>query len=59
MLGFMKKYHGDWLAVEHGSELGHALDNRFDMAGIPALVVLKTDGTLITTNGKQFVMSYK
>jgi len=52
MISYMKESHGDWLAVEHGSEVGQGLKQKFGVSGIPCLVVLKSDGTLITKDGR-------
>lgn len=52
MVSYMKESHGDWLAVEHGSELATGLKQQFGVSGIPCLVVLKADGTLITKDGR-------
>ena len=50
MLSYMKESHGDWLAVEHGSQLSDDLNNKYDVEGIPTLVVVKADGTLINND---------
>ena len=56
MLSYMKESHGDWFAVEHESDLDKKLSEEFDVSGIPYLVVLKADGTVITTEGRSAVM---
>lgn len=52
----MKEYidesHGDWLAVVHGSDLSLTLRSNYSITGIPSVVVVKADGTLITKNGR-------
>ena len=55
MIGYMKESHGEWLGVEHGSELAQDLKKQFNVTGIPYLVVLKADGTLITKEGRSAV----
>jgi len=55
MVSYMKESHGDWLAVEHGSELGQGLKQKFGVSGIPALIVMKSDGTLVTKDGRAAV----
>jgi hypothetical protein len=55
MVSYMKESHGDWLALEHGSEDAQALKQKFGVSGIPCLVVLKADGTLITNDGRTAV----
>ena len=52
MMDYMKESHGDWLAVEHDSELSDKLNEKFDVSGIPTLVVLKGDGTVVTKGGR-------
>jgi len=55
MLNYMKESHGDWYAFEHGSKAGKKLKKKFNVEGIPSLVVLKPDGTVITEDGVQDV----
>lgn len=52
MISYMKESHGDWYAVDHGSELATSIKQKFEVSGIPTLVVLKADGTLITKDGR-------
>ena len=47
----------DWLAIEHGSALAQSLKQKFEVSGIPCLVILKADGTLITKDGRGAVQS--
>ena len=54
-LTFFKEFHGDWYGVEYGSDLVQKLSKKFDVSGIPYLVVLKTDGTIITKEGRSAV----
>ena len=48
----MKESHGDWLAVELNSDLSNTLKQNYGVAGIPTLVVVKPDGTLVTKEGR-------
>merc|ERR1712141_513749 len=57
MLSYMKESHGDWYALEHGSELKDELEELYEVEGIPTLVVLEADGSLITSNGRGTVQS--
>merc|ERR1711862_58179 len=57
MLSYMKESHGDWLATEHGSPLSNDLKQKFGIQGIPPLVVVKPDGTLVTKDGRAHVCS--
>ena len=44
MVAYMKESHGDWLAIEHGSAVTQGLKQKFNVSGIPCLVILKADG---------------
>ena len=57
MVSYMKESHGDWYALEHGSDIAQSLKQKFEVSGIPFLVVLKADGTLITKEGRAAVTS--
>jgi methyl coenzyme M reductase alpha subunit len=48
----MKESHGDWYAFEHESKIGQKLSKTFRVSGIPTLVALKTDGTIIDRNAR-------
>jgi len=52
MKSYMEESHGAWLSVEHESELAKALEKLFDISGIPALVICKADGTVVSKNGR-------
>ena len=52
MLNYMKESHGDWYAFEHGSKIGQKLSKTFRVSGIPTLVALKTDGTIIDRDAR-------
>jgi nucleoredoxin len=56
MMSYMKESHGDWYAFEHGN-LKKELSEKYNVRGIPTLVVLKGDGTLISANGRGDVQS--
>ena len=55
MVDYMKESHGDWFGVEHGSDVVDELSKKFGVSGIPYLVVLKSDGTVITKDGRSAV----
>eukprot|EP00088_Acartia_fossae_P010302 TRINITY_DN15125_c0_g1_i1.p1 TRINITY_DN15125_c0_g1~~TRINITY_DN15125_c0_g1_i1.p1 ORF type:complete len:142 (-),score=42.12 TRINITY_DN15125_c0_g1_i1:133-558(-) len=59
MTSYMKESHGDWLGVEHGSQLANDLKKKYEVSGIPFLVVVKADGTLVTKDGRAHVCSGK
>lgn len=52
MLGYMKDYKMQWLALPFGDARIQALASRYDIRGIPALVVIDSNGNTITTNGR-------
>ncbi|KAL3078063.1 hypothetical protein niasHT_033785 [Heterodera trifolii] len=54
---YLRESHGDWLYIPHGSEHIETLSKKFGISGIPALVVLKKDGTLVTKDGRADVQN--
>merc|ERR1711879_340213 len=56
MVSYMKESHGDWCGVEHNSALANDLKQKYGVQGIPMLVVVKKDGTLVTKDGRSHVM---
>lgn len=55
-----KQYHAEmpWLALPFSDRaLKTALSSKYDVSGIPTLVLLKPDGTLITKDGRSRVSS--
>jgi len=57
MNSYMKEAHGDWMAVEHNSDVSNKLSEKYGVSGIPCLVVVKKDGTLVTKEGRSGVTS--
>merc|ERR1711909_98006 len=57
MISYMKESHGDWLGVEHNSATANDLKQKYGVSGIPCLVVVKKDGTLVTKDGRAGVTS--
>merc|ERR1712223_93601 len=55
MQSYMKESHGDWLAVEHNSTVANGLKQKYGISGIPSLVVVKLDGTVVTKDGRSHV----
>eukprot|EP00091_Calanus_sinicus_P003562 TRINITY_DN13733_c0_g1_i2.p1 TRINITY_DN13733_c0_g1~~TRINITY_DN13733_c0_g1_i2.p1 ORF type:complete len:148 (-),score=72.75 TRINITY_DN13733_c0_g1_i2:130-528(-) len=51
MADYMKESHGDWFAVPYGEKTAEELSKKYDIAGIPSLVVVKLDGTVVTEGG--------
>merc|ERR1719403_609330 len=56
MISYMKESHGDWCGVEHNSSLANDLKQKYGVQGIPMLVVVKKDGTLVTKDGRSHVV---
>ena len=53
MASYMKESHGDWPALEHGSDACAQLKQKFAISGIPSLVVLRAaTGELVTKDGR-------
>uniref|UniRef100_A0A023FH01 Thioredoxin domain-containing protein n=1 Tax=Amblyomma cajennense TaxID=34607 RepID=A0A023FH01_AMBCJ len=52
MLSYMKESHGDWYAVKFGDPFQQELKTKYGISGIPTLIVVKRDGTVITANGR-------
>jgi nucleoredoxin len=48
----MKDYKMNWLAVPHDSPLREQLQQKYDIQGIPSLVILDDQGNLITQEGR-------
>merc|ERR1711976_24417 len=55
MISYMKESHGDWYALDHGSEPANKLKEKYGISGIPSLIVVKKDGTIITKDGRSDV----
>ena len=52
MKEYMQTSHGSWLALPYNSKLCASLKSRFNIQGIPAVIVCKNDGQVITEDGK-------
>merc|ERR1712173_130419 len=52
MISYMKESHGDWCGVEHNSALANDLKQKYGVQGIPMLVVVKKDGSVVTKDGR-------
>ncbi|XP_015914691.1 nucleoredoxin-like protein 2 isoform X2 [Parasteatoda tepidariorum] len=55
LFDYMNEAHGDWLAVPFGAPITDQLKKKYDIHGIPTLIVIKKDGTIISTNGRSDV----
>ena len=56
MISYMKEYHGDWYGGEHNASLARDLKQEYGVKGIPMLVVVRKDGTLVTKYGRHQVI---
>ncbi|XP_013791809.1 nucleoredoxin-like protein 2 isoform X2 [Limulus polyphemus] len=57
MFQYMMESHGDWLAIPFQSGASSNVKAKYNITGIPALVIVKKDGTLISKNGRGEVQS--
>jgi nucleoredoxin len=48
-----------WIAVKFGAPEIEALGDQYQVSGIPRLVILKTDGTVVSSNARSDVMTKK
>merc|ERR1712141_378121 len=55
LMAYMNDLHGDWLAVQHGAILAEQLMQKYEVAGIPSLIVVNQNGQLISSNGRSEV----
>merc|ERR1711953_1272778 len=55
MMTYMKESHGEWLAVHHATNLAQQLKKKYEISGIPSLIVVTRSGQLITKNGRSEV----
>ena len=40
MMTYMKESHGEWLAVQHATNLAQQLKKKYEISGIPSLIVV-------------------
>lgn len=57
MFEYMEEMDMPWLALRHGCSEADALRNQFEVRGIPKLIVLGADGSVITEDGRRDVQS--
>ncbi|KAI9564079.1 hypothetical protein GHT06_007817 [Daphnia sinensis] len=55
MIQYMEESHADWLAIPWGTQLAAALKAKYGVTGIPCLVVVKKNGTVVTKDGRSDV----
>jgi len=51
MRSYMRDYRMPWLAVSYTADERDALPQRYSIRGIPALVIVSADGTVLSRNG--------
>ncbi|MDA0343662.1 MAG: thioredoxin family protein [Verrucomicrobia bacterium] len=51
-LKYMEKYGMKWYTLPHGSDAAKQLSKKYEVRGIPALVIVDADGNTITKNGR-------
>jgi len=56
-LDYMKETEMKWYTLPHRSDAANALAKKFEVRGIPALVIVSEDGKTITKNGRSDVSS--
>ena len=54
---YMKKYMMPWLAIKHQSTAANLLVKKMGVSGIPYLVILAPDGSVVTKDGRAEVES--
>ena len=51
-LKYMEKYNMNFYAIPHGSDAANNLKKKFEVRGIPSLVIVDAKGNTITKNGR-------
>ncbi|VBB33966.1 unnamed protein product, partial [Acanthocheilonema viteae] len=49
---YLRESHGNWYHLPYGSSEIEELKSKYEIAGIPMLIVIKPDGNVITKNGR-------
>ncbi|XP_075527146.1 nucleoredoxin-like protein 2 [Dermacentor variabilis] len=57
MNAFLNSTAENWPALPYGDNLQFALKARYKIAGIPTLVVLRADGSLVCANGRYQIVA--
>ncbi|CAI2314262.1 unnamed protein product [Caenorhabditis sp. 36 PRJEB53466] len=52
---YLQEHHGNWFNAEFGSNLGDLLYNQLGCTGIPTLIIIKPNGTVISSKGREEV----
>ncbi|GMR37016.1 hypothetical protein PMAYCL1PPCAC_07211, partial [Pristionchus mayeri] len=54
---YLDEAHGNWYYLGLGDELIQSLSAKYEVSGIPALIILKPNGDLVTKNGRADVQA--
>lgn len=54
-LKYMEKYGMKWYTLPHGSDAANKLKKKYEVRGIPSLVIVDAKGNTITKNGRSDV----
>jgi len=54
---YLKEAHGDWLFLKLADSFIKTLSEQYGVSGIPALIVIKPDGTAVNKNARTDVQS--
>jgi len=49
---YMHELHGDWVTIPFGDPLIQDLGSKFQVSGIPALLIIKPDGSVVNPNAR-------
>ena len=56
-MGYMKESKMKWLTMKHRSQEANALKAKYDVSGIPKLIIVNPEGETITKDGRNDVSS--
>ncbi|XP_024154415.1 nucleoredoxin-like protein 2 [Oryzias melastigma] len=57
MMEYFQKKHGDWLVLPFNPERKRIISQRYNISGIPTLVIVKGNGDVITRDGRADVQT--
>ncbi|KAH6940544.1 hypothetical protein HPB50_000565 [Hyalomma asiaticum] len=52
MLHYMRQSHANWFAVKYGDPLREELPAKYGVTGVPALVVIRRDGSVVNADAR-------
>jgi nucleoredoxin len=56
-MNYMKETNMKWYTLPHRSDAANALAKKFEVIGVPSLIIVTEDGKTITKNGRGDVTS--